>query len=89
MTTRYHFSPGDIVKLRSGGPPMTVVSIARDSKEETEISPGRSAILQCRWFSGTELRAATFPAESLSECPVLPQTLSPTPVDPGTPVWPS
>lgn len=86
MTT---YKPGDIVTLRSGGPPMTVVAVARDGKEEADGSPGRPMLLQCRWFSGTELRAAPFPAESLALCPETPLDHSHIPVVLETPKLPS
>ena len=48
------FSRGDIVRLKSGGPQMTV-------REE------KKGALVCDWFEGDKLRRESFFAEQLSE----------------------
>ena len=45
---------GTVVKLKSGGPPMTVV------EKYTKIG-----IVECRWFSGTIIGNSTFPVKAL------------------------
>jgi uncharacterized protein YodC (DUF2158 family) len=41
------FHPGEVVQLRSGGPPMTVVQVAPDRK------------VRCVWFCDKEAKYAT------------------------------
>jgi len=49
------FSVGDIVKLKSGGPEMTV-----------QVLPDPPAkYYRCQWFAGKKLESGTFPADSL------------------------
>jgi len=48
------FKEGDIVKIRSGGPDMTVKSISNIDGE-----------LICQWFSGSKLQSGYFDPESL------------------------
>lgn len=55
------FKPGDIVRLRSGGPTMTVEQVGIDmlSRERVWVN----------WFtSDGELKHATFPQEALEYC---------------------
>jgi uncharacterized protein YodC (DUF2158 family) len=47
------FAPGDIVVLKSGGPPMTI--------DETKSS----GAIRCQWFSGKKLEWGAFPPSSL------------------------
>ena len=44
------FSPGDVVRLKSGGPPMTVNTLRN----------GGDAIVPCEWFAGDILRRDEF-----------------------------
>lgn len=53
------FKVGDIVVLKSGGPPMTV---------QTVPSSGRGD-LQCSWFAGKKHESAWFAPESLMYLP--------------------
>ena len=57
MTTKSKFAVGDIVKLKSGGPDMTVQS--------TPAVGG--GYYHCQWFAGKKLELGNFPAESLEE----------------------
>ena len=45
---------GDVVKLKSGGPVMTVSRVAEESR-----------LYDCQWFDGTELRTGRFAPDSL------------------------
>lgn len=45
--------PGDVVRLKSGGPPMTVGA------------PVTTTVYECHWFDGMELRTARFHQDSL------------------------
>lgn len=47
---------GDIVKLKSGGPDMTVKQQGEGMNEE---------IFVCQWFAGKKLERGAFPSESL------------------------
>jgi uncharacterized protein YodC (DUF2158 family) len=47
------FQPGDVVKLKSGGPPMTV---------ECDVGDQR---VSCQWFEKNELKQATFAEATL------------------------
>lgn len=60
MSNKTTFSVGDIVKLKSGGPDMTVNDVRRnyDTKQET-------GMFGCQWFAGKKLDSGTFPFESL------------------------
>ena len=53
------FKPGDIVRLKSGGPRMTV--------EQYMTGTFLTGKYQCQWFSGTALKQGYFPFESLNE----------------------
>lgn len=55
MAAQAKFAVGDIVKLKSGGPEMTV-------KTEPD-SP--SQYYDCQWFAGKKLESGRFPANSL------------------------
>jgi uncharacterized protein YodC (DUF2158 family) len=46
---------GDVVRLKSGGPDMTVVGVI--SKE----------LLMCNWFDGQTVKASHFPHEALQK----------------------
>lgn len=50
------FKVGDIVKLSSGGPDMTVQSLP------TSLNPN---YYYCQWFAGKKLEAGRFPGDSL------------------------
>lgn len=48
------WQPGDVVVLKSGGPPMTVEGPDEDDEE-----------LECVWFHGKKTRRDVFPPEAL------------------------
>jgi uncharacterized protein YodC (DUF2158 family) len=53
------YSIGDIVKLKSGGPEMTIKKINAD------LNGTFSGHYQCQWFAGKKLDLGNFPQESL------------------------
>lgn len=55
MSSPSEFAVGDIVRLKSGGPVMTVQSLPD--------LPGRQ--YRCQWFAGKKLESGTFPPDSL------------------------
>jgi uncharacterized protein YodC (DUF2158 family) len=55
MAIQSKFAVGDIVKLKSGGPEMTVQTLPEP--------PAKS--YRCQWFAGKKLEAGSFPADSL------------------------
>jgi uncharacterized protein YodC (DUF2158 family) len=57
------FKPGDLVKLRSGGPPMTVVAIQGKGSSAAQA--------RCCWFECSDggnqaMREASFPCKALT-----------------------
>jgi len=46
------FKVGDVVRLKSGGPPMTVTEVGKASEEPT---------IWCQWFEGADTKNGTFP----------------------------
>lgn len=60
MSRENKYSCGDIVKLKSGGPDMTVKDVGShfSSKEFT-------GNYTCQWFAGKKLDTGSFPEESL------------------------
>jgi uncharacterized protein YodC (DUF2158 family) len=57
MSQSSQFTIGNIVKLKSGGPEMTVA-------EERNYS-GVSVMMRCQWFDGKKLEQGEFPSNSL------------------------
>lgn len=51
--SRAAFAVGDVVRLKSGGPTMTVASADRSNGTK------------CQWFAGKKMEWGYFPAESL------------------------
>lgn len=61
MSASNSFKVGDIVKLKSGGPEMTVRQVPDD--------PTKAYV--CQWFAGKKLEQGSFPGDSLE--PVKPE----------------
>lgn len=57
MAKERKFNTGDIVKLKSGGPSMTV-----DQVTSAEVESGK---VRCQWFSGKKLEFGFFAPETL------------------------
>ena len=57
------FKVGDIVRLKSGGPPMTVVHLP-----EADL-PNLPGEFICTWFEGKRHHQKSFPAEGLEAAP--------------------
>lgn len=55
MAKSNQFSVGDVVKLKSGGPDMTIRSVP-DLHSKQYL---------CQWFAGKKLEQGSFPEESL------------------------
>ena len=55
MATNNQFNIGDVVKLKSAGPDMTVRS----------VPDMLGKMYQCQWFAGKKLEQGAFPEESL------------------------
>ena len=55
MLSKNSFTIGDIVKLKSGGPDMTV--------RTTPTPPGDYYV--CQWFAGKKLESGSFPGDSI------------------------
>jgi uncharacterized protein YodC (DUF2158 family) len=56
------FNLGDVVKLKSGGPPMTVTAMGRDAHGNPEVT--------CSWFNAVKPRSAAWPPEALEPATV-------------------
>ncbi|MCA9769715.1 MAG: DUF2158 domain-containing protein [Gemmatimonadetes bacterium] len=57
MSTGQSFETGDIVRLKSGGPRMTVVRYPDFSIDGNWV--------RCQWFGGTKLNSGDFTEETL------------------------
>ena len=53
------FKPGDVVKLKSGGPKMTIKKIGPNNLENAKDDAS------CVWFEGNQLKDSRFPLETL------------------------
>ena len=51
---------GDVVRLRSGGPKMTVTNVGVPQF-------GSKTMVWCVWFDGTDKKEGTFPPEAVVE----------------------
>jgi uncharacterized protein YodC (DUF2158 family) len=58
------FAVGSIVKLKSGGPEMTVQAVMNLTK---------GTYLRCQWFAGKKLESGDFPPDSLEVVPPQPK----------------
>jgi uncharacterized protein YodC (DUF2158 family) len=56
MSKKSRFEVGDNVKIKSGGPDMTVCFVSSEG-----------GMISAQWFAGKSLKRGTFPIESLEE----------------------
>ncbi len=71
------FVAGDVVKLMSGGPLMTIESVGPDAYVNNVI------VAACVWFVDGETRARNFPTGSLTQIAGDPLKLEAAPVAPA------
>ena len=64
MTKPSVFSVGDIVKLKSGGPDMTIKEVVTDMKNKP------NGKYWCQWFAGKKLDSGQIAHESLIDVAV-------------------
>jgi len=70
------FKIGDLVKLKSGGPTMTVTRVD---------NLGIRTIVRCTWFAGSKKEQGEFPPEALvSPPPIAQKKVNVTGGNPGT-----
>jgi uncharacterized protein YodC (DUF2158 family) len=62
------FNIGDIVRLKSGGPPMTVVQLPAVDLPSLPPLPGDDQFV-CNWFESKRHHQKSFPAEALEAAP--------------------
>jgi uncharacterized protein YodC (DUF2158 family) len=61
------YKVGDVVRLKSGGPDMTVQSVS-DKNMSDQLSRellGDDDTIKCQWFSGTKLQHGRFNPQTL------------------------
>lgn len=66
MAQGTEFEVGTIVKLKSGGPDMTV-------QREVKIGSNHDTFYRCQWFAGKKLESGDFPPDSLELVPPQPK----------------
>jgi uncharacterized protein YodC (DUF2158 family) len=59
-----HFVVGDIVKLKSGGPPMTVKEVFEPDADDI-LRRKNTYEYRCQWFAGSKLQDGIFTEEGL------------------------
>jgi|ERR1039458_4272036 uncharacterized protein YodC (DUF2158 family) len=62
------FKIGDIVRLKSGGPPITVVQLPAGDLPSLPPLPGDDQVV-CMWFEGKRHHQKRFPTEALDAAP--------------------
>ncbi|EGQ8176521.1 YodC family protein [Vibrio vulnificus] len=64
MSEQAIYAVGDIVKLKSGGPDMTVKEVITKGLGSADYG-AFSGSYRCQWFAGKKLDNGVFPQESL------------------------
>lgn len=64
-TNMSEFKVGTIVKLKSGGPEMTICGFYQSSTNNRYIETEQGDNVKCQWFAGKKLEYGFFPIESL------------------------
>ncbi|EJL6619350.1 DUF2158 domain-containing protein [Vibrio cholerae] len=64
MSKQAIYTVGDIVKLKSGGPDMTVKEVIKKGVGSIDHD-SFSGNYRCQWFAGKKLDNGVFPQESL------------------------
>ena len=59
--SRISFNMGDTVRLKSGGPVMTVTFVKTESGNRTYL------VAECVWFDGTDVKEKSFNTETLDK----------------------
>lgn len=59
MSNQKRFKVGDMVRLKSGGPDMTINEVI------TNLDGEEKGKYRCQWFAGKKLDSGLFPLESL------------------------
>ena len=60
-----YYSAGDTVRLKSGGPRMTIV----EPDAEKNRAYGSPTRVRCQWFAGPQMRTAVFLEDALELAP--------------------
>lgn len=68
MAMSTEFNVGTIVKLKSGGPDMTIRSIGKNYSTNKP-----DGYVDCQWFAGKKLEHGTFPKDSLEVVELTPK----------------
>jgi len=65
--TKYKFTIGDVVKLKSGGPAMTVImSLPIRLIENNPFYEPVNGV-RCQWFANDEMKTGDFPEDNLEK----------------------
>ncbi|PKC35341.1 hypothetical protein V462_11515 [Pantoea ananatis 15320] len=60
------FKVGDVVKLKSGGPDMTIKKLGESYNRDQEIYQWDNTYT-CQWFAGKKLESGSFPHDSVEQ----------------------
>ena len=63
------FDVGDIVRLKSGGPRMTVETVLEPDIQDILNRENRGNTYHCQWFAGSKLQIGEFTEHSIEAAP--------------------
>ena len=66
MENNTELKVGEIVKLKSGGPEMTINSLNQAYNADEGTHNGKVVSITAQWFAGKKLDKGTFPIDSVS-----------------------